>query len=77
MKACAGCAHFAQNNAIANGSAHGECRAHPPLAVPVQVQGRLAGQAAVGFTSGWPPVQGSQWCGEFKPEPGSAILKEA
>lgn len=65
MKTCGNCAHFAMD---AGAGANGQCRAHPPLAVPVPVQG-LTGQPQLGFTSGWPPAQAGQWCGEHVPTP--------
>lgn len=68
MKSCATCEHFAPNDPAAkNGNVNGACHAHPPLTVPINVPS-LTGQPQLGFTSGWPPVQGGQWCGEHRPK---------
>lgn len=39
----------------------GNCHKNPPVAYPVQQQNTL------GFMPVWPPVQGTRWCGEWKP----------
>lgn len=73
MKSCATCEHFNQTSG-ANGSVSGECRAHPPLTVPVPVP-TLTGGSRLGFTAGWSPVSEDQWCGEWLDANASEALK--
>ena len=43
---------------------HGFCRKTPPAIFPIGTG--PAGMQQLQFVSQWPPVQESQWCGEWK-----------
>lgn len=52
----------------------GQCHRHPPTMLPVLPSDRRDGKEPTDVpfdigdlvVIGWPPVNGSQWCGEFK-----------
>lgn len=47
----------------------GQCRRHPPQAVPLQgPRGELMANSL------WPPVREGFWCGEHQPEPSKVHL---